>query len=82
MSYKRRLNELKRYTIGVGHFGGLSDVQSEIINEYMKIQYPGNYIVEEYYNVQRMAFDLRLVFKDSEEEIMFILKYSYWNICL
>ena len=47
-----------------------------LINQYMQAHYPGKYIVEEYYDSERMAFARRLVFDDPHEEVIFYLKYS------
>ena len=38
--------------------------------------YPGNYIVEEYYNVKAMKFDFRLKFENEQEEILWRIKWS------
>ena len=44
--------------------------------EQMQEKYPGNYVVEEYYNGENFAFDLRLKFDTPDDEIMFLLKYE------
>jgi hypothetical protein len=44
--------------------------------ERMREKYPGEYIVEEYYNGKDHCFDLRLKFATPEDEIMFLLKYE------
>ena len=43
---------------------------------YMQKKYPGNYIVESYYNADKMKWDLKLRFNDPKEETMWLLKYS------
>lgn len=53
--------------------------EEEIITnaeKWMKIRYPGNYIVEAYYNNKKMKMDLRLKFDDPKEETMWMLKWS------
>jgi hypothetical protein len=44
--------------------------------EQMKEKYPGNYIVEEYFDPQILEFSLRLKFETPEEETLFLLKYE------
>ena len=44
------------------------------VTERMKKKYPGNYIVEEYFDSNSLTFDLRLKFDTSEDEIIFLLK--------
>lgn len=55
-----------------------ADTDGEImktINEMMQANYPGSYIVEEYYDTKRMSFALRLKFEDPKQETFFKLKY-------
>lgn len=42
----------------------------------MQEEYPGNYIVEEFYNTKIQEFDLRLKFDTPEDETLFHLKYE------
>lgn len=44
--------------------------------KYMKKKYPGPYKVAQYYNAQKMKWDLRLKFEDPKEELVWLLKYS------
>lgn len=44
--------------------------------KYMQIKYPGNYIVEPFYNAKKSKFDLRLKFETPQEELMWKLKWS------
>ena len=44
--------------------------------KWMKIKYPGNYRVEQYYNSEKMKWDLRLVFDSPKEETFWLIKYS------
>lgn len=41
-----------------------------------KIQYPGNYIIEEYYDTKTMKFDLRLKFENEQDELLWKIKWS------
>ena len=45
-------------------------------DKYMKIRYPGNYRVEQFYNAEKMKWDLRLLFDDPKEETMWLLRWS------
>lgn len=74
-SYLRRLGN------GIN---GISD-RSETITDadivaraekYMKIKYPGPYIVEQFYNTEKMKWDLRLRFDEPKEELLWMLKWS------
>lgn len=42
----------------------------------MQKKYPGNYRVEQYYNADKMKWDLRLKFNSPKEETFWLLKYS------
>lgn len=44
--------------------------------KYMQINYPGPYRVEQYYNSDKMMWDLRLKFDSPKEETFWLLKYS------
>lgn len=44
--------------------------------KYMQIRYPGPYTVEQFYNADKMKWDVRLRFADPQEETMWILKWS------
>ena len=44
--------------------------------KYMKIRYPGPYRVEQFYNAEKMKWDLRLQFDDPKQETMWLLKWS------
>lgn len=46
------------------------------INEIMQANYPGQYIVEEYYDAKRMCFALKLKFNSPQEETMWTIKNS------
>lgn len=47
-----------------------------VITETMKRIFPGEYVVEEYYNKEYMVMDLRLKFATPEDETVFLLKYE------
>lgn len=38
--------------------------------------FPGEYVVEEYFNNKTMVIDLRLKFTTPEDETVFLLKYE------
>lgn len=42
----------------------------------MKPRYPGNYAIVEFYDPVKGRFDYRLEFADSNEELIWKLKYS------
>lgn len=42
---------------------------------YMQKKYPGNYQVEQYYNADKMKWDLRLKFDSPKDETFFKVKY-------
>lgn len=46
------------------------------IQEVMQANYPGPYIVEEFYDAKRMCFALRLKFNSPQEETMWTIKNS------
>lgn len=44
--------------------------------EQMQKKYPGRYKVEQYYNIDKMKWDLRLRFEDPREETLWILRQT------
>ena len=46
----------------------------DIATESMKSKYPGNYVVEEYYDSRTGGFGLRLKFDTPEDETFFLLQ--------
>lgn len=44
--------------------------------KYMQIRYPGPYTVEQFYNAEKMKWDVRLKFNDPKEELFWLLKWS------
>ena len=76
-SYLRRLGNGLNGIVGAG--GKTTFSEEDILanaQKYMQKKYPGNYRVEEYYNADKMKWDLRLRFADPREETMWILKWS------
>ena len=74
-SYLRRLGN------GINGISERSKTLTEkdiIVNaeHYMQKKYPGNYVVESYYNANKMKYDLRLRFEDPKEELMWMMKNS------
>lgn len=48
----------------------------EVVTEDMKVHFPGNYCVEQYYDVKSGNISLRLKFEDPEEETVWKLKWQ------
>lgn len=74
-SYLRRLGN------GINGISERSKTLTEkdiIVNaeHYMQKKFPGNYVVESYYNADKMKWDLRLKFEDPNEELLWMLKNS------
>ena len=73
----------QRYLARLGN--GISGVASnQFITEadivanaekWMQKKYPGKYTVEQFYNADKMKWDLRLRFDDPKEETMWLLKW-------
>ena len=47
-----------------------------LVTETMKMVFPGEYVVEEYFNKHTMVVDLRLKFTTPEDETWFLLQYE------
>lgn len=76
-SYLRRLGNGINGVYGAG--GTTTVTEADIVSnayKWMQKKYPGNYKVEEYYNADKMKWDLRLRFDDPHEETMWLLKWS------
>ena len=75
-SWQSYLRRLGNGINGIHNAGGMVTEEDIIANaeKWMKIKFPGNYTVESYYNSQKMKWDLRLRFKDPQEETMWILR--------
>ena len=48
----------------------------DIAQEFFQKKWPGNYLIEEFYNSKKGRFDLRLKFSDPQEEIVWLLRWS------
>ena len=46
------------------------------LDEVFREKFPGEYIIEEFYNAKLQRFDVRLKFPDPKQETMFVLKNS------
>jgi hypothetical protein len=58
---------------------GLSTKEGDGIadaTELMQKHYPGNYVIEQYWDTKRMAFDFRLKFDSPREETFWLIKNS------
>lgn len=44
--------------------------------KYMKIRYPGPYTIEQFYNSDKMKWDLKLKFENPYEETIWLLKQT------
>lgn len=74
-SYLRRLGN------GINGVADRSETvtDSDIVaraEKYMQIKYPGPYTVEQYYNSDKMKWDLRLRFEDPKQETMWLIRWS------
>lgn len=74
-SYLRRLGN------GINGVSDRSDTitDADIIaraEKYMQLNYPGPYRVEQYYNADKMKWDLRLKFDDPREQTFWLLRWS------
>ena len=67
--YRLRLKEVYAFASRNEQFEGT-------MTEWMRKDYPGNYIVQEAYIPERGCWGATLVFESEEEEIMFKLKYE------
>lgn len=77
MSWKTTLDywAIKHFT----HDGRFLDQNTTILDHaYKDLQrlYPGNYTIEEYYNVTAMKFDFRLKFTNEQEELLWKIKWA------
>ncbi len=43
----------------------------------MQRKYPGEYVIREMYDVERMCFTFKPVFSDPKKEMMWRIKYGY-----
>ena len=76
-SYLHRLGNGLNGVIGAG--GTNTFTEADIVaNAYkwMQMKYPGNYRVEQFYNADKMKWDLRLRFEDAQEETMWLLRWA------
>ena len=51
-------------------------IDALVAQSLMQTHYPGNYIVEEYYNSKQGKFTLRLKFESPPDETFFMLRWS------
>ncbi len=84
MTYKERLiqlhnQKLQYRDLSRRDYHGHVDSDEEIIKtitEKMQHEWPGPYIVEEYFDSKRMSFALRLKFNSPQEETLWMIKNS------
>lgn len=81
MDYKQLLSHLHSQKLQYSSLplNERSDKEKEVmstIQETMQANYPGPYVVEEYYNSRKMCFALRLKFDDPKQETMWMIKNS------
>lgn len=83
--YKPALDTWQSYLRRLGHgINGIAERSQNVTEEdivanaykWMQTKYPGNYTVEQYYNADKMKWDLRLKFEDPSEETFWLLKWS------
>lgn len=53
-----------------------SEKREQYVLSEMKKKFPGNYVLEEYYNSSTMSFKYRLKFLTEADEMWFKLKYQ------
>jgi len=79
MSYKTDLNKIfRKHALSPPLLRGeniLQEITQEITQE-MKLKYPGNYTVELCFQFRRGTWEPLLKFDNSQEETMFLLRYS------
>lgn len=76
-TYLRRLGNGLNGIVGAG--GTTTVTEADIVSnaeKHMQKRYPGPYRVEQYYNSEKMKWDLRLKFADPQEETMWLLKQT------
>ena len=76
-TYLRRLGNGLNGIYGAG--GTTTVTEQDIIDraeKYMQLKYPGPYLVESYYNADKMKWDLRLRFDDPKQETIWLLRWS------
>lgn len=81
MNYRQLLSHLhhNRMTYTNLPMSEQDDKEKEVmdtIQEIMQSNFPGPYVVEEYYDSKNMKFALRLKFKSPQEETMWTIKNS------
>lgn len=74
MSWKKELSllSLRHFTYFANGVSGILDIGTKNF----KSKYPGNYVIEEYYDSTTMKFDLRLIFENEKEELLWKIKWS------
>ena len=76
-NYLSRLGNGLNGIVGAG--GTTTFTEADIVTnaeKYMQLKYPGPYTVEQYYNADKMKWDLRLQFDDPRQKTMWLLKWS------
>ena len=79
-TWQSYLSRLSNGLNGIHGAGGKSTFTEEDIvanaEKYMQKKYPGKYVVEQFYNADKMKWDLRLRFDSPKEETFWLLKWS------
>lgn len=81
MNYKQLLahlhnNKLQYSNLPMSEQSDKEKAVMDTIQEIMQSNFPGPYVVEEYYDSKNMKFALRLKFKSPQEETMWTIKNS------
>lgn len=81
MTYRQLLvhlhsNKLQYSNLPVSEQEDKEKEAMKTIDEIMQANYPGPYVVEEYYDTKRMSFSLRLKFNSPAEETLWTIKNS------
>jgi len=76
-SYLSRLGNGINGVVGAGGTTTVTEADIEAnAYKWMQKKYPGNYTVEQYYNTDKMKWDLRLRFNDPHEKTIWLLRWS------
>lgn len=74
LSNKKTWRDMLRTLYLRGGSGLRDDKRLEIVAGRMQQQWPGPYIVEEFYNARLQGFDARLKFEDPKQETMWKIR--------
>ena len=77
MNWKKELDKYyTQYFAGKDIAIADSGSRLEIVEKRMKENFPGNYIIEEYYDAKRFRFHIRPKFETEAEKTMSLLRWT------